>query len=54
MSKQEDDDQRRFDAVLRHLLTTPPKPRSDMKRGKGKLSQADADSASAEKPSPSA
>jgi hypothetical protein len=56
MSKQEgDDEQRRFDAILRQLLHTPPRPRSKLKLGKGKATRKDDDSASAEKrPAPSA
>lgn len=33
MSEQEDDEQQRFDAVLRQLLHTPPKPRYESKLG---------------------
>jgi hypothetical protein len=55
MSKQEDDsEQRRFDAILRQLLHTPPQPRSERKLGKGKPTRKDDERASAEKPAPSA
>ena len=55
MSEQEgDDEQRLFDAILRQLLTTPPQPRSERKLGKGKANRKDDDSASAERPAPSA
>lgn len=53
MSKQEDDD-RRFDALLRQLLHTPPQPRSERKLGKGKPNRKDDDSASEERRAPSA
>jgi hypothetical protein len=40
MSKQEDDgEQRRFDAILRQLLHTPPQPRSERKLGKEKATR---------------
>jgi hypothetical protein len=54
MSKEQEDDDRRFDAIMRQLLNTPPKQRSDMKLGKRKPSQADDEIASEEKRAPSA
>jgi hypothetical protein len=48
MSKQEDE-QRRFDAILRQLLHTPPQPRSERKLGKRKAIQKDEKRASAER-----
>ena len=52
--RQESTEERRRDEMLRRLLKTPPQPRPDQERDKGKPTWRSVKRATAEKPEPSA